>query len=279
MAVPVIFRLTFKEASRRRILIAALVMGVLFLLVYAIGYRLILNAMVEDNMPELIQSQFGSFLLMAGLYVVNFLTIIMTVLTAVDTLSGEMASGTIHTVLSKPLRRWEVVVGKWLGFAAMISVYLLVMAGGVMVISSILSGTTPPHPVRGFLLMWLNAMLMLSVTILGGSFLSTLANGVMVFGLYGLSFIGSWIEQVGSFFRDPAKTAAINIGIVTSLLLPGEALWRRAASELQSAFMSSFAASPFSANSIPSPLFIIYAIGYLLLAVLLAVRIISKRDL
>jgi ABC-type transport system involved in multi-copper enzyme maturation permease subunit len=254
-------------------------MGLLFLMVYGIGYHLIFREVIKSGTPTLIQRQIGSFLLMAGLYVVNFLTVMMTVLTSVDTVSGEISSGTIHTVLSKPIRRWEVIIGKWLGFAGMISLYMLLMAGGVMLISYLISTTTPPHPFRGFALMWLNGMLLLSVSILGGSFLSTIANGVLVFGLYGLGFIGGWIEQIGSFMRDPAKSAAINIGIITSLIMPGEALWRRAASELQSTLMSSFGATPFTSSSVPSSLFVFYAVGYLLLAVLLAVRVFSKRDL
>ena len=71
---------------------------------------------------------------MAGLYVVNFLTIMMTVLTSVDTLSGEIASGTVHTLMTKPVRRWEIVLGKWLGFGIMLGLYLLLMGGGVMVL-------------------------------------------------------------------------------------------------------------------------------------------------
>ena len=79
-------------------------------------------------------NQISNFLLMAGMYVVNFLTAMMTVLTSVDTLSGEISSGTIHTLVSKPVRRWEIVLGKWLGFAGMLTLYLLLMAGGVMLI-------------------------------------------------------------------------------------------------------------------------------------------------
>src|SRR5512147_2968263 len=102
-------------------------------------------------------NQVSSFLLMAGMYVVNMLTAMMTVLTSVDTLSGEIASGTIHTLLSKPIRRWEIVLGKWLGFAGMLTLYLLLMAGGVMALIFLDSGYLAPHPWRALVLMWLNS--------------------------------------------------------------------------------------------------------------------------
>jgi Cu-processing system permease protein len=217
---------------------------------------------------------------MAGMYVVNFLTIMMTVLTSVDTLSGEIASGTIHTMVSKPIRRWEILLGKWLGFAGMVSLYLLLMAGGVVGLVFALSGYTPPHPLAGMALMWLNALLLLSVSLMGGTLFSTLANGVMVFGLYGIAFIGGWIEQIGTFLQNQANSqTAVNIGVITSLILPSEALWKRAASELQSPLVAALGFSPFSSTSVPSNAMIVYAVIYLMVVFAMAVRLFNTRDL
>lgn len=282
MSTLVIARLTFAEAARRRILLAALILGVIFLLIYGLGFHFIL-ADVERSMRNrsLVQlNEVRNFLMMAGMYVVNFLTIMMTVLTSVDTLSGEIASGTIHTMVSKPIRRWEILLGKWLGFAGMVSLYLLLMAGGVVGLVFALSGYTPPHPLAGMALMWLNALLLLSVSLMGGTLFSTLANGVMVFGLYGIAFIGGWIEQIGTFLQNQANSqTAVNIGVITSLILPSEALWKRAASELQSPLVAALGFSPFSSTSVPSNAMIVYAVVYLMVVFALAVRLFNTRDL
>lgn len=282
MSTLVIARLTFAEAARRRILLAALILGVLFLIIYGLGFHFIL-ADVERSMrrPSLVQlNEIRNFLLMAGMYVVNFLTIMMTVLTSVDTLSGEITSGTIHTMVSKPIRRWEILMGKWLGFAGMVSLYLLLMAGGVVGLVFALSGYTAPHPLAGIALMWLNALLLLSVSLMGGTLFSTLANGVMVFGLYGIAFIGGWIEQIGTFLQNQAASqTAVNIGVITSLILPSEALWKRAASELQSPLVAALGFSPFTSTSVPSNAMIAYAAIYLLVVIALAIRLFNARDL
>ena len=92
MSAFVIARLTFREASRRWILWMALLLGVLFLAVYAIGFNEI-HKDIQRRAGEvalLERGTFYNFMLMAGLYVVNFLTAIMAVLTSVDTLSGEI---------------------------------------------------------------------------------------------------------------------------------------------------------------------------------------------
>ena len=218
----------------------------------------------------------NKFFLLAGLYVVNFLTSLMTVLTSVDTLSGEISSGTIHTVVSKPVPRWQIVLGKWLGFTAMLSLYLLLMAGGVTLVGYLVAQTILPHLAQGVLLMWLTILILLSVSLLGGTLLSTLANGVMVFGLFGIAFIGGWIEQIGAFLF---SQAAVNVGIVTSLLLPSEAMWRRAAFEMQSPLVAAMGVSPFASQSAPSPVMVGYALLYLVIVLFLAMQRFTRRDL
>lgn len=278
MATLVIARLTFREAARRRILLAALLLGVAFLAVYAIGFHYVnVELTSSGDSPGLIQrNEIRNFLFMAGMYVVNFLAVMMAVLTSVDTLSGEIASGTIHTLVSKPVRRWEIVLGKWLGFTGMLSLYLGLMAGGVMALVYLISGYAAPNLLEGLALMWLNAILLLGVSLLGGAMLSTLANGVLVFGLYGIAFLGGWIEQIGAFI--PNQTA-VNIGILSSLIIPSEALWKRAAFEMQSPLVQALGFSPFSSPSVPSAAMIAYAGLYGLAALLLAIRQFHRRDL
>jgi Cu-processing system permease protein len=282
MSILTIAVLTFREASRRKILLAALLLGLAFLIVYALGFHYITLEMEKDldSMRLLELNEVRNFILMAGIYVINFLAAIMTVLTSVDTLSGEIASGTIHTLLSKPIRRCDIVIGKWLGFAGMITLYLLLMCGGVVGFIYLRSGYAAPHPMRAFILIWLNDMLLLSVSLFGGAILSTLANGVLVFGMYGIAFIGGWIEQIGNLMNNlSASKIAINIGIITSLILPSEALWRRAAHELQSPLVSALGVSPFSSGSYPSTLMIVYAALYAGMALFLAVSKFNRRDL
>ncbi len=277
-AVGVIARLTFREAARRWVVWVALGLGVLFLAIYAIGFNEIEKDLIHQTGSggRLLNTEIHNFFLLAGMYVVNFLTSIMTVLTSVDTLSGEIASGTIHTVVSKPVPRWQIVLGKWLGFTGMLTLYLLLMAGGVTLVGYLVADTVVPHLVQGWLLMWLTILLLLGVSLLGGTLLSTLANGVLVFGLFGIAFIGGWIEQIGAFLNNQA---AVNVGIVTSLLLPSEAMWRRAAFEMQSPLVNAIGVSPFASNSAPSLVMVGYAVLYVLVILGLAMRQFSRRDL
>jgi ABC-type transport system involved in multi-copper enzyme maturation permease subunit len=279
MKIWVIARLTFFEAVRRRIVLAALLLGVAFLAVFGLGFNFIMDDLAQSGAGpnQLVQNEIANFLTLAGLYVVNFLTIMMSVLTSVDTVSGEIATGTIQSIITKPIRRWEIMFGKWLGFNIMLLLYVLLMAGGIMGLVWWIGDYTTPNGLQGIWLLWLNGMLMLSISLAGGAFLSTLANGVLVFGLFGVAFVGGWIEQIGSVI---SNQAAINIGIASSLILPSEAIWRRATFELQSPLVSAVGFSPFTAGgSVPSPLMIYYGVAYLLVVLGIGAWIFSRRDL
>jgi ABC-2 type transport system permease protein len=285
MRILVIARLTFLEAVRRRILLAGFLLGVAFLILYGAGFTLMRNEVIlpsEAPLSGLFQTGFYSFLTVAGLYAVNFLAIAMGVLISADTLAGEISSGTIQAIVTKPMRRAEIVLGKWLGFAGLLALYLLLMAGGVLAIAYVVSGYTLPNLSTSIGLVYLEAMLMMTVTLALSSTLSTLATGGVIFGLYGIAFIGGWVEQFGSLVENQT---AINVGIVSSLIIPSEALWRRAAYEMTPQVIRSLgglgfaSGGPFVTLSVPSTAMIVYAGIYLLAALAIAARLFSTRDL
>ena len=62
----------------------------------------------------------------------DLLAVVMTILTSIDTISGEIASGTIQAIAMKPIARWQILAGKWTGFAAMVAIYVAMMFGGTI---------------------------------------------------------------------------------------------------------------------------------------------------
>lgn len=276
----IIARLTLREAARRKIVLAALIVGLGFLLVYSVGFHLI-STEVSNIAPgvapnNLVRTEGQNFLVLAGLYAVTFLSIAMAALLSADALAGEISSGTVQSLVSKPVRRSDVVLGKWLGFAILLALYLLLMGGGVILSVWLQSGYAPPHLAAGIGLIYLEAMLVMSVALMFSSRFSALATGAVVFGLYGLSFIGGWVEQFGSMIQNQT---AVYVGVVSSLIMPSESLWRRASFEMQSPLSGVLGMSPFGTVSVPSLLMIVYAGVYLLVALLITLRVFSHRDL
>lgn len=279
----ILARMTFVQAIRRKIVLTGLILGVCFLIVFSIGFHMIYTEHVGaiptgggEGVQNIVNTEKSSGLFLAGLYAVTFLGIAMAALLGADTLAGEINSGTIQVIVTKPIRRSDIVFGKWLGFATLLFLYLLLLAGGTTLSILVQSGYAAPHLVAGLALIYLESLLIMSVAMLFSSRFSALATGGVVFGLYGLAFLGGWIEQIGAVLNSPT---AVQVGILTSLIIPSELLWRRAAFELQSPLSGLLGISPFGATSVPSILMVGYAVVYLLAVLALTVRVFQKRDL
>lgn len=277
MKIPLIAWLTLQEARRRKLLWVGVILGIAFLLLFGVGYYFMYRDMSRQMGADVLQlREVSNFFVMAGLYAANFLVVMASVLASVDTISGEIASHSIQSIVTKPLRRWEVLLGKWCGFATIVVASVLLLAGGVVLIGWAISRHAPNNVASGMALMSLEGLIFLTVTLLGGTRLSTLANGILAFGLFGLAFIGGWTEQIGSLIRNEA---AVNVGIISSLIIPTEALWKRAAYLMQPPALSSLGVTPFSATSVPSPAMVWYAVVYGVIALAVAIYLFEQRDL
>ena len=267
---------TFREAARRKIAWAALAAGGAFLALFGTGMHFQARDLARFNVPPFVRYQVQSSVLQVGFYAVDVLAVLLAVLTSVDTLSGEIASGTIHAIATKPVSRWEIVVGKWIGFAGMIAVYVTLMFAGVTMVGRLTAGIATPRVFLGGTLVYLECLLVLTMTFTCGTWFSTLTNGVIVIGLHGLAFIGGWIEQIATIANSPHL---VTVGIVSSLLMPSEAIWHRASFEMQSSFARTLQFTPFANASAPSGAMIGYALVYLAIAFAIAVYHFSERDL
>ncbi len=280
-------RMTFREAVRRRIVLAGLVLGACFVIIFSVGFHIIIvqinhvtsttDAIANGEALQKVAATEGqNTLVLLGLYAVTFLSIAMAALLGADTLSGEISSGTIQTIVTKPIPRSAVVLGKWLGFAILLGLYILLLAGGTILSVFIQTGYLPNNLSSGLALIYMEALLIMTISLTCSSAFPALATGGIVFGLYGLAFLGGWIEQFGTIIQNPT---AVKLGILVSLIIPSESLWRRAAYEMQTPLAGALGVSPFGTTSIPSPLMIIYAVIYLMLTLMLGIRIFKNRDL
>jgi ABC-type transport system involved in multi-copper enzyme maturation permease subunit len=282
MPIFTIMRLTFLEAARRRIALAAVLLGAAFLVVYGIALFFLVNETglppAENPASILMRAQVFNFLSLAGMYAVNFLGIALGALVSADTLAGEISSGTIQALVTKPVRRAEIVLGKWLGFAILLAAYMGLMIGGVMALVYWHTGYLMPNLLSGLGLIYLESLVIMSLTLAFSSMFSTLATGGLVFGLWGVAFIGGFVEQVGAML---GNRTVVNVGIISSLILPTEAVFRRAGFLMSSAASQALgmSAGPMFVVSVPSPLVVVYAALYVAVLVALTIRVFGRRDL
>jgi len=270
-----IMQLTFLEMRRRRIAQAALVCGVVCLAVFATAIYLLHNYAAHP--PSLLQNRiFLQLQTFAGLYAVNLMTVTVAVMLPVDAISGEIASGVMQTLAAKPIRRAEIILGKWLVYWLMIAAYTMTMIVGVVVVMRVITGFSQTHVPEAVGLMTLQGTVLLSVVLAGGTRLTTIANGMIAFGFYSVAVVGGWIEQVGAMMGD---ASARYVGTAISLVSPTDALWRRALYVLQPPMMSQVEMTPLSRTSVPSVAMIWWAAAFAVGAVSLAAYWFKKRSL
>jgi Cu-processing system permease protein len=268
-------RVTFREAARRRILWIAMLAGIGFLAFFWTALHFVMKH--KSPHTSIVDFREGIVMMtMMVLYAGSMMTSLMAVLTSCDTLSGEIGSGTIHAIATKPVQRWCIVFGKWVGFIGMLTLYVLLIEGGTILISWIQSGYRPPHGSAVLWLIWLQTIVLLGVTMAASTTFLSLTSGAISLGLYGLAFVGGWIEQFGSLRH---VKACVELGILSSLIMPSDALWRRAAFKFEPPLLGAAGVTPFSGTLAPSEAMVVYASVYALLSVLLAQFLFSRRDL
>lgn len=275
-------RFTLREALRKKAVLGGAILTAIFLLLYAFGtYFAFREISQQSSIPPQSRTSINGEILLAGLYFVNFIAGLLAIFTAVGTISSEVEHGTLHAIVPKPLHRWEIVAGKWLGFAAMLAVYVVVTATATMILVYVQSGYFPADAAAGTAVMLLQALLLLSLTMLGTCVLSTVTNGIVVFMIYALALAGGRMEQLGTLIRNQTL---IDIGIATSLAIPTDALWRLASSLLGTGgLLRGVGAAPqpgmFTVTEAPSGAMVLYAAAYTLAALLAATIVFERRDL
>src|SRR5262252_800881 len=161
MGVWIMAGVTFREAARKKMLWMALAAGCAFLILFGTVLNFQAKDFAKHGMSPIMRREISFTMLTMGLYAVDLLAVIMTILTSVDTLSGEIASGTIQAIATKPISRWQVLIGKWMGFAGMVTAYVALMFGGVAAVGLWIGGVLPRHEVRGGILILLECLLIL----------------------------------------------------------------------------------------------------------------------
>jgi ABC-type transport system involved in multi-copper enzyme maturation permease subunit len=271
-----IAHLTIAEARRRRIVLAAALCAGAFLVFFAAALTLANRDMLNDPQVSFPQRQITlAILTVVGFFATNFLSVVFALLLPIDTLSGEIDSGVMQTLAAKPLARSEIVLGKWAGHLLLAWTYFLVIASGIVLVVRAVAGFVPLNVTPALPLMMLEIALLLSVSIAGGTRLNTITNGVVAVAFYALSFVGGFVEQVGTLAGVPS---ARTIGILVSLISPADALWRLAIYYMQPAIVRSLE-TPLTTFSVPTFLMVWWGLGFTVLTLVYAVRSFARRNL
>jgi len=268
-----------REVLRKKVLTVGAILTGVYLLLFGLGLHFVRGQI------RMLEQVVGMQFLSMGLYVATFLTAVIAAFAGVGAVSGEIESGTAFALLANPVSRTQILLGKFLGYALLLGFYATLFFLSLWGLTEWQFGISLPGALAALPLFLLQTWVMLGVSFLGSTLLSTLTNGIAIFLLYGIALVGGLVEQIGSMvsqFSNATMTTLINIGIVSSLLLPVDALYRRSVYILLSKtgtpniFQN---LGPFGCSSVPSVWMVVYAVVYLLACLLFAVRFFKRGDI
>jgi len=148
-----------------------------------------------------------------------------TAFLAGPTLAGEIESGTSLALLARPVRRAEVLLGKWLGLVAFGASFVAVAGVAEFVVVRATVGYWPPQPVAGLLLLAAQTAVLLTLAVLLSTAISPMASGVVAVGLFCTTWVAGVVGGVGASL---GNEAVARVGSVSRMLLPTDGLWRGA---------------------------------------------------
>jgi Cu-processing system permease protein len=276
-----IMKLTLKEIFNKRILHIGIILTIVYLLVYCLGLHYIARDQVGGQGARLWFTQQAGYQIMTlGWYMSTFLAGALAIMAGIGSISGEIENGTMLSLVSKPLSRRAIVGGKFLAYSMVTAIYSAVMVGTISLLARYYFKLVmnPGAILTGILLFMLFPVVLLAVAHLGSTLMSTLTNGITTFMLFTVGIIGGFMEQIGALIGNHAM---INIGVVSSLLIPCDAIYRMAVTRTGGMLGSSFIVNfgPFGGASTPSIWMLVYALIYIAVMIILAIYFFEKKDL
>jgi ABC-type transport system involved in multi-copper enzyme maturation permease subunit len=223
MTVLTVAALTLQEAARRRVLRSLAVLTAALLGLSTWGFtRLDAEFGSLTTGESLIAAATVLNLVMFGL---SLIAALGTAFLAGPTLAGEVESGIALAVMTRPVRRFSVLLGKWLGLVVFGGGFITLAGLAQFVVVRVTVGYWPPHPVTGLALLAAQSAVLLTLGLLLSTAISPMASGIVAVGLFGATWIAGVVGVVGEALNNDGVA---QVGVVSRMLLPTDGLWRGA---------------------------------------------------
>lgn len=280
-------KLTIWEAARRKLLIAVVLLTLVVIGATGWVFHELRYANGPGGGPELSEVELrllASQVLIFIAFLFAAVLALMSVLVSAPSISGDVESNLVLAMLARPVRRSELVLGKWLGLAALVVLYAAGAGLLELLVVNWTTGYTPPSPaglvayIAGVGLVLQTLALLLSTRLAGMT-----AAIIPLIG-YFIAWVGGILGGIGSVVDNQAL---IVTGVVSRLLLPTDGLWRGAVYAMEPAsVIATFraagrasAANPFAATDAPPPAFLAWTLIWFALMVGLTLWSFRRREI
>jgi Cu-processing system permease protein len=228
-AFATVVRYAIQESVRRRVFLVVLVLTASFAAVYTAGAAAIFGGLEDFGTDEGERGAVGAGLLGFAMFVVLFLGTTLAIFLTIATVRGDAERGLLQPLVVRPLGRTRLLGARLTAAAAMSSGYVV----GVFVLLVLLTaavGRWFPESVAGAALGLVGAVLVVCLlSLLGSTFLTATANGIVVFMLFGAGLAAALLHHLALGLDSPALKG---VSEIAGWMLPFMALYLSALGSL-----------------------------------------------
>jgi ABC-type transport system involved in multi-copper enzyme maturation permease subunit len=225
-AIPIIARLTLREAFRRRLLWVLVGLTALIVVLTWWGFgRIAESSPITGPVQTLGISQVTVMLA----FMFSFVLAMTAVFAGSPAIGPDIESGLLLAVLARPIRRAEVLLGRWLGLAVVLVGYALI--AGYLELGAVVAATgyVPSDPLVGPIYLAGESLILLTLAIVISTRVASVAGGAIAVVAFGLAWMAGVMGGVGQALDIKILHG---VGIVARLILPSDVLWRGSAGAL-----------------------------------------------
>ena len=274
----------FREAVRRKMFTVVVLLTAAFLVLFWLAVRYVFGRIGSIQPPGDVHVDAhtfaGAFLLGLAMFATLFLGVVLAVFLTLGVVSGDAERGLLQPLVVRPLGRVTLLLSRFLGAAVVCIVYVLAVYGIALALIDVYGHWIPPFPLAPGLELAGGVVIAIALSILGSVFLSSTANGIAVFMLFGAGLTAGLLGSIGHALNSHSIKHASTIA---SWLLPFEAMYQDALRMIteSTSGLTGFLLQlgPFGGAFVHGWGVRIWSLGYLCAALALAVFLFKRRDL
>ncbi|HWV87856.1 MAG TPA: ABC transporter permease subunit [Capillimicrobium sp.] len=274
-----------RGAARRRVLLVVALLTVGFLALYALAAFQVFASLEDDEpfgRPISVDDRAlaGGTLLGLSMFVTLFLGVVLAVFLTLDAVRGDAERGLLQPLVVRPVGRTALLLGRLAGAAGVCVPYVVVVFAISVVLTRAAGDFTPSSVVIPAAALALGVVTIVALSLLGSTVLSSTANGIFAFMVFGAGLAAGLLGQISDALNVDSLERASSIA---SWALPFEALYQSGLHALTSD-VGGFAAvviqlGPFGGAVDVSPAIWPWAAAWTLAVLALAAFAFSRRDL
>jgi ABC-type transport system involved in multi-copper enzyme maturation permease subunit len=283
----VVVRLTLLDAFRRRILWVLFFLTVIVVGLSGLGFeRLVTLARAHGSSELTIQLGVSQMLIVVA-FMFSFILAMTAAFIGAPAVSADIEGGVLLAILARPIGRSTFLVGRWLGLVLVAGAYAL--ASGLLEIGAmkVASGYGPPDPFGAAGAIALQAILVLTLTLLFSTRLPSIAGGAIAVVLFGMCWITGVLGGLGLYLKADLLE---QVAAISRVILPTDGIWRGAIFALEPQVViavagdsgrssEALAANPFYASAGPSAIYLAWVGAWFGIVLGLAVLSFRRREL